>query len=222
MNSATDSHPDAPAHAPCNVPSANSGVVALVGAGASPHSNWGVVRVHGADATSFLHNQLTQDVSHMGANNARLAAWCNAKGRMLASFVLVRESGVVSDEPSYLLLCRRDVLAGFVQKLKMYVLRSKVVIEDASATVAAYGLLGDAALAAWQELAQKEPLGPPATPWQCLSVQEGTQRRHLVSLYPATVDDTTLAATAVPRLLCLQTPDLLASTGPALPLWYWE
>lgn len=70
---------------------ADHGVVALVGPQAGTDSNWALLRVHGADATTFLHAQLSQDVIHMSANTARLAAWCNAKGRMVASCVLVRE-----------------------------------------------------------------------------------------------------------------------------------
>lgn len=229
MNPANASCTNSPAHASLDTATASShGVIALVGADASPNSNWGLVRVHGADATSFLHNQLTQDVSHMGPNDARLAAWCNAKGRMVASFVLVREHAApdalkdTADAPSYLLLCRRDVMAGFMQKLKMYVLRSKVVIGDASSSMAVYGLLGDAALAAWQAQGQAEPLKPPTAPWQCLSMQEGTQHRYIVSLRPTTVDATTLAAATLPRAVCLQTPALPIPSGSALPLWQWE
>ncbi|MDO4795666.1 MAG: folate-binding protein [Brachymonas sp.] len=220
MNHASIPFTDAPAATPVDSGFASHGVIALLGPQASPRSNWGLVRVRGADATSFLHKQLTQDVNRMGPKDARLAAWCNAKGRMLASFVLLREQGAqdAADEPSYLLLCRRDVMAGFMQKLKMYVLRSKVVIEDASASMSVYGLLGDAALAAWQAHGQQ----PPAAPWQCLSVQENAQRRYLLSLYPATVDAATLESTSLPRTVCLQMPGLPAPDGPALPLWQWE
>lgn len=223
MNPAAAPRPDVSAHAHLDDALASSGVIPLVGAQADANSNWGLVRVHGADASSFLHNQLTQDVTHMGANEARLAAWCNAKGRMLASFVLVREQGTdhaqgVADESSYLLLCRRDVMAGFMQKLKMFVLRSKVVIEDASSSMAAYGLLGGAAQAAWQAHGQEMPTAP----WQCLNVQEDEQRRYLINLYPATVDAATLVAATLPRAVCLQTPELPAPDGAALPLWQWE
>ena len=199
---------------------ADHGVVALVGPQADPDSNWALLRVHGADATTFLHAQLSQDVIHMSANTARLTAWCNAKGRMVASCVLVREQGAAdgtTSSASYLLLCRRDILPTFIRKLKMYVLRSKVVLEDASASMAAYGLLGDAAQHAWQT----SDSGLPDAPWQCLSVQDTAAgcSRYLINLYPAAAS---AQAAAVPRVLCLQAAGLPAPQGNSLPLWHWE
>ena len=199
---------------------ADHGVVALVGPQADPDSNWALLRVHGADATTFLHAQLSQDVIHMSANTARLAAWCNAKGRMVASCVLVREQGAAdgtTSSASYLLLCRRDILPTFIRKLKMYVLRSKVVLEDVSASMAAYGLLGDAAQHAWQT----SDSGLPDAPWQCLSVQDTAAgcSRYLINLYPAAAS---AQAAAVPRVLCLQAAGLPAPQGNSLPLWHWE
>ena len=199
---------------------ADHGVVALVGPQADPDSNWALLRVHGADATTFLHAQLSQDVIHLSANTARLAAWCNAKGRMVASCVLVREQGAAdgtTSSASYLLLCRRDILPTFIRKLKMYVLRSKVVLEDASASMAAYGLLGDAAQHAWQTSGS----GLPDAPWQCLSVQDTAAgcSRYLINLYPAAAS---AQAAAVPRVLCLQIANVPAPQGSFLPLWQWE
>ena len=43
-------------------------------------------------AAGFLHNQLSQDVQHLGDGQARLAAYCSAKGRMLASLLLLYSS----------------------------------------------------------------------------------------------------------------------------------
>ena len=214
----------APAPTPCSAQPADSGVVPLVGAQASAHANWGIVRISGADATAFLHNQLTQDVMRMRDNDARLAAWCNAKGRMLASFVLVREKNEAPDAsalPSYLLLCRRDVLSSFIAKFKMFVLRSKVVIEDATGSMAAYGLLGDAATKAWQAHGGELP----AAPWQSLKTQSDGQTRYLVSLYPATLASAATAmpeSAAIPRLACLQTGNCPAPAGALLPLDCWE
>ena len=195
-------------------------LVALVGPQADPDSNWALLRVHGADATTFLHAQLSQDVIHMSANTARLTAWCNAKGRMVASCVLVREQGAAdgtTSSASYLLLCRRDILPTFIRKLKMYVLRSKVVLEDVSASMAAYGLLGDAAQHAWQTSGS----GLPDAPWQCLSVQDTAAgcSRYLINLYPAAAS---AQAAAVPRVLCLQIANVPAPQGSFLPLWQWE
>ena len=55
---------------------------------ALPHL--GVIAAVGPDAASFLHGQLTQDFSLLDGSQARLAALCTAKGRMIASFVGIR------------------------------------------------------------------------------------------------------------------------------------
>ena len=44
----------------------------------------GVIRAQGADAAKFLHGQLTQDFSLLGLSEARLAAFCSPKGRLLS------------------------------------------------------------------------------------------------------------------------------------------
>jgi folate-binding Fe-S cluster repair protein YgfZ len=50
--------------------------------GVSPLPHLGVMRAVGPDAANFLHNQLTNDVLLMKPAQARLAAFCNAKGRI--------------------------------------------------------------------------------------------------------------------------------------------
>ena len=226
-SSCSPAAPNAPHAAPA--PFARHGMVALLGEHASPDSNWGVLRVHGADATAFLHAQLSNDVAHMPENAARLAAWCNAKGRMLASFIVVRTQPVDGNS-AYWLLCRRDVLEPVIKKLRMYVLRSKVLIEDASQQVAVYGLLGDSALHLWQAHGGATTPQQPWQPWQCLHVHEAGGSRHLVGLYPATMQPGAPADAplgAMPRLLCLQSAALPApvqasAQAECLPLAQWE
>jgi folate-binding protein YgfZ len=122
--------------------------------GATRLSDWGVIRAQGADAASFLHGQLTQDISHLAPGQARLAGYCSAKGRLLATFV------VWCAAPQDLLLaCSADLLPATLKRLSMFVLRAKCRLSDASADVPLHGLvgtsaqawLGDAAgAAAWQ------------------------------------------------------------------------
>ena len=59
--------------------------------GACRLDDWGLIVAQGADAASFLHGQLTQDVSNLPQGRARLAGYCSAKGRLLASFVMWRD-----------------------------------------------------------------------------------------------------------------------------------
>ena len=111
--------------------------------GAAALTHWGVIRARGADAATFLHGQLTTDVQALDACRAVLAGYCSAKGRMLASFVVWRPA---ADE--FLLGCSADLLVATLKRLRMFVLRAKCQLDDASAEVPLIGLAGPAA-AAW-------------------------------------------------------------------------
>ena len=107
--------------------------------GVAPLPHLGVIRVQGEDAARFLQGQMTQDFALLGSDQARLAAWCSPKGRMLASFIGVRDGG-----DGFLLVCSRDILAPTLKRLGMFVLRARVRLSDASAEVQLAGLAGDA------------------------------------------------------------------------------
>lgn len=128
------------------------------GAVALAHS--GVIRVRGADASSFLQGQLTSDFGTLGLSQARLAAWCSAKGRMLASFV-----GFKRSHEEIWLVCRADVLAATQKRLRMFVLRAKAQLDDGEAGIALLGLAGSSA-ADW--LAREAPEATTMAAWtQC-------------------------------------------------------
>ena len=141
--------------------------------GVSPLPHLGVIRVSGADAANFLHNQLTQDVLLLDAQHGRLAAYCNVKGRMQASFVLYKRA---ADE--VLLVCRRDLLPQTLKRLSMFVLRAKAKLSDATAEFTLLGLSGDVV----QHLC-----GPHAStaPWLRHVVNEGPDSADVLTLYPS-------------------------------------
>jgi tRNA-modifying protein YgfZ len=118
-------------------PSIGGVSAAHAGPVASRLDSLGVIRAEGADAASFLHGQLTQDVTSMGATEARLAGYCSAKGRLLASFVLLRPTADM-----VLLVCSADLLAPTLKRLSMFVLRAKCRLSDASAEFAPWGVIG--------------------------------------------------------------------------------
>ena len=103
----------------------------------------GVIRAVGADTATFLQGQLTQDVVNMGLDTARLAAFCNAKGRMQASFVVFKRKNDDGTE-EFLLVCSADILVQTLKRLSMFVMRAKVKLSDASADFALCGVMGDA------------------------------------------------------------------------------
>ena len=103
----------------------------------------GVIRAVGVDAATFLQGQLTQDVVNMGLDTARLAAFCNAKGRMQASFFVFKRQNDDGTE-EFLLVCSADILVQTLKRLSMFVMRAKVKLTDASADFVLYGVAGDA------------------------------------------------------------------------------
>lgn len=103
-----------------------------------PLTDHGLIRASGEDAASFLHNLLTNDISHLAEGQVRHAGLCTAKGRMIASFTIWREGA------DYLLLLSADILPAILKKLSMYVLRSKVKLADITATRSLIGVVGAA------------------------------------------------------------------------------
>ena len=95
---------------------------------------YGLLQVAGADARAFLHAQLTNDVEHLAAGMARYAGWCSAKGRLLATFL------VVPCADGFLLQLSRDLVPAVAKRLSMFVLRSKVRISDVSEEWLQYGV----------------------------------------------------------------------------------
>ena len=108
-------------------------------------SDWGLIRARGEDSRSFLHGQLTQDMLKLVPGETRLAGYCSAKGRLLASFV------VWLDGDDVLLACSADLLPATLKRLSMFVLRAKCKLSDATAELPLYGLVGEAVQAAAAE-----------------------------------------------------------------------
>ncbi len=97
-------------------------------------TRYGLLSVTGADARDFLHAQLTNDIEHLAADRSALAGWCSAKGRLLASFL------VVPAPEGFLLQVARDLAAPVAKRLSMFVLRSKVKIADQSEAWVQHGV----------------------------------------------------------------------------------
>jgi folate-binding protein YgfZ len=143
----------------------------------------GVIRARGADATTFLQSQLTNDVAALAPDVARLAGFCSAKGRLQASFLAWKDA---DDDIS--LACAADLLAPTLKRLSMFVLRARCRLTDDTAEQPLHGLVGDAARAA---------VGP-LEPWARetheggsilrLPDAAGEVRAVVVGKVPATVD----------------------------------
>jgi len=170
--------------------------------GVAPLPHLGIIRAEGADAASFLHHQLSNDVLLMQDGQCRLAAFCNAKGRMQASFVVYKRSA-----EELLLICRKDLMAQTIKRLSMFVLRAKVKLSDATEAFELFGLSGDAV--------GKALLGSPSAasealePWQRHTLGDA----DVLTLYPVL---------GQARALWLTPKEMAAPTGPALSLERWQ
>ena len=163
--------------------------------GIAPLSHLGVIRVEGDEAAKFLHGQLTQDFLLMGLGEARLAAFCSAKGRVMASFI-----GLLRGDGSILLVCSRDILPATLKRLSMFVLRAKARLADASDAFELRGLAGSA----FQRLVER-----PGAPW----TQHDIGPASVVTLYPAD---------GVERALWVAPARTSAPDGPPLAPDLWQ
>lgn len=102
-------------------------------------SHLGLIAVSGEDAQSFLQGQLTNDVRELTDGHSQLSSHCSPKGRMLAVF------RVWLLDDTYYLQPALERVADLVKRLRMFVLRAKVEIEDASDGPVRIGIAGDCA-----------------------------------------------------------------------------
>lgn len=130
----------------------------------APLVHLGMIAASGEDAALFLHNQLTNDIEHLGSQDARLAAYCSPKGRMLASFMVWKTGDTI------MLQLPKQIQPAIQKRLQMFVLRSKVKLNDVSGQHAVLGLAGEKA-----EQALKVHFSElPAAPYQKIDADAGT------------------------------------------------
>ena len=168
--------------------------------GALPLPELNVILAKGPDSAAFLHGQLSQDVTHQPPDQARLAAYCSAKGRMLASTLNVRP-----DDETVWMVTDASVSEALLKRLSMFVLRAKTRLSNAGDDVRVWGLAGASLL---------EPLGAAETePEGRVRAWAGGQLVRLP------------AVQGVPRWLWLGSVAASANLAalPALPpsVWSW-
>ena len=135
--------------------------------------DFAVLSCQGSDAAAFLHGQLSQDVLLQTPGQGRLAAYCSVKGRVMASFWVVK----AAPDQLYLVCCR-DVATLMARRLSMFIMRAKAKLMDVSDAWQVHGVLGHGA--------------PPAlnanNPYPCevisdgfrLTIAAGDQQRFLL------------------------------------------
>ena len=142
-----------------------------------PLNHLALINAEGEDAKSFLHGQFTSDINHLGNDQVQHSAWCSAKGRMQASFLIWRQGD------AYQLALAADLEAASLKRLQMFVLRAKLKLASLSDSCVLLGLAGPQAV----EALAGANLPCPASPMtaatdgtaQVLSLEPG---RYIVSL----------------------------------------
>jgi len=99
-------------------------------------SHLSLIQISGSEAAKFLQGQFTNDVFKVNGNTSQLNAWCTHKGRIIVSFHLFKRGQFY-----YMLLPQKSVETT-LKRLKMYVLRANVILEDVSEQFVVLGFAG--------------------------------------------------------------------------------
>ncbi len=138
-----------------------------------PLTHLSLIRARGEEATAFLNNQLSNDVRQVDDAHGQLAAYCTAKGRILAIFRIFRRDG------HYLLQLPASLQNCILERLRKYVLRAKVTLESADQELCSIGVSGPDAPGIMQEITPSIPDGDDA----CLT-QNGITVLRLPGVHP--------------------------------------
>ncbi|MEQ6340425.1 MAG: folate-binding protein YgfZ [Gammaproteobacteria bacterium] len=97
-------------------------------------SHTGLIAVRGPDAATFLQNQFSNDVRGVSQQHSQMSAYCNPKGRILACFrIFMRDD-------TYYLRMPQELVDATLKRLRMFVLRAKVTLEDAGDALVRIGI----------------------------------------------------------------------------------
>ena len=114
----------------------NESRAALAGDVCCDLSHLGMIAARGPDAETFLQGQLTCDVQQVALDHSLPGAHCTPKGRVFASFRLFRR------EDACYLESPLAMIAPALNRLRKYVLRARIRLEDASDFLARMGVAG--------------------------------------------------------------------------------
>ncbi len=114
-------------------------------------SHLGLLEISGEDAVSFLQGQVTNDVKKLDGSNSQYAGYCSPKGRLLGLFLAFAHADHLH------LQMPVSILEPIMKRLKMYVMRSKVVITEKSADILCFGIAGPNAQSTLTTLFNKVP-----------------------------------------------------------------
>lgn len=96
----------------------------------------GKVKVTGPDRVSFLHSMISNEVEGLNCGEGRYGTFLTATGKILADFYYYRF-------PEFLLIdIAADILHGFMEKLRKYIIMDDVELEDISEELGHFSVEG--------------------------------------------------------------------------------
>ncbi len=102
----------------------------------APLSSRGVLKISGADALEFLHGQFSNDLKQLNTGQWQLSSYSTPKGRLLAVFRIAKVG-----EDFYIEM-PESTKEAFQKRLTMFVMRSKVTIDNLSEELLISAIVG--------------------------------------------------------------------------------
>src|ERR1700747_1080300 len=93
----------------------------------------GVVKLAGDDARKFLNGLVTSDIAKVTPEAAAFGALLTPQGKIIVDFILAEAPP--ADGGGFFLDCPRALASTLVQRLNLYKLRAKLIVEDLSETL---------------------------------------------------------------------------------------
>lgn len=145
------------------------------------HNFYGLIRISGEDAQTFIQNQFSNDISLVSNEMSQLSSYNSPKGRVYAVLRIVKLA-----DYDYLLLTAQDQIDFLVKRLSLFVLRAKVKVENATHLFTINGLhFPDSSPADYAQLA----LHAVHTDKAIRVIKIDTQDRYIQLTTPSTSDD---------------------------------
>jgi tRNA-modifying protein YgfZ len=115
----------------------------------------GVVKVAGEEARSFLHGLVSADILELKPGVARFCALLTPQGKIIADFIATEAPA--QDGGGFFLDVPRERVKTLVDKLNLYKLRSRVMVEDLSEILGVLAVWGGPVSTAFAGLAYPDP-----------------------------------------------------------------
>ncbi len=117
-------------------------------------SHLGIIEISGADSDTFVNAQFTGDINEQVEYQIKPCAWCNPKGQVVTTFLLLRLKN------RFLLITPLELTDRFCDWLQTYIFRSAVIIKNQTGKYQCAGFIGEKAIDNLQAMTNLQLPGP--------------------------------------------------------------